>query len=312
MTEKKAVIIKKVKKGGHGGHHGGAWKIAYADLVTAMMAFFLLMWLLNNVSEEKKEQLSIYFKEFSVFDGPPPSMTMGSGGKSSSDTERLVPIMMEGTVGMYSEGKSQEEILKEAMAKAIEEKLKDYKDELIVDTFDNGVRIQMLYGEGNPFFESASSQLTDDARNVLKVIAETVRDMPNQVAVEGHTDAKPLGGPNSRYTNWELSTDRASSARLILQEFGIEPKRMVRVAGYAATQPLILDNPEDPRNRRVSILLFNDPTQTPAATQNSSGAAPDPLKLSPLPLAPANGSRQLFKVAPLQDNTTEGLVQPRR
>jgi len=312
MAEKKAVIIKKVKKGGHGGHHGGAWKIAYADLVTAMMAFFLLMWLLNNVSEEKKEQLSIYFKEFSVFDGPPPSMTMGAGGKSSSETERLVPIMMEGTVGMYSEGKSQEEILKEAMAKAIEEKLKDYKDELIVDTFDNGVRIQMLYGEGNPFFESASSQLTDDARKVLKVIAETVRDMPNQVAVEGHTDAKPLGGPNSRYTNWELSTDRASSARLILQEFGIEPKRMVRVAGYAATQPLILDNPEDPRNRRVSILLFNDPTQTSAAAQNSSGAAPDPLKLNPLPQVPANGGRQLFKVAPLQDNTTEGLIQPRR
>ena len=312
MAEKKAVIIKKVKKGGHGGHHGGAWKIAYADLVTAMMAFFLLMWLLNNVSEEKKEQLSIYFKEFSVIDGLPPSMTMGAGGQSSSEPERLKPIMMEGTVGMYAEGKSQEEILKEAMAKMIEERLKEYKNELIIDTFDNGVRIQMLYGEGNPFFESASSQLTDDARKVLKVIAETVRDMPNQVAVEGHTDAKPLGGPNSRYTNWELSTDRASSARLILQEFGIDPKRMVRVAGYAATQPLIRENPEDPRNRRVSILLFNDPTQIPADVQNSSGRAPDPMRLNPLPQAPANGGRQLFKVSPLQDNTTEGLVQPRR
>jgi chemotaxis protein MotB len=311
MAEKKAVIIKKVKKGGHGGHHGGAWKIAYADLVTAMMAFFLLMWLLNNVSEEKKEQLSIYFKEFSVFDGPPPSMTMGAGGEKSSDTERLVPIMMEGTVGMYAEGKSQEEILKEAMAKAIEEKLKEYKDELIVDTFDNGVRIQMLYGEGNPFFESASSELTGDARNVLKVIADTVRDMPNQVAVEGHTDAKPLGGPGSRYTNWELSTDRASSARLILQEFGIDPKRMVRVAGYAATQPLIRENPEDPRNRRVSILLFNDPTQTPADLQNATDGAPDPLKMSPLPQNTTNGGRQLFKISPLQDNTTEGLVVPK-
>jgi chemotaxis protein MotB len=311
MAEKKALIIKKVKKGGHGGHHGGAWKIAYADLVTAMMAFFLLMWLLNNVSEEKKEQLSIYFKEFSVFDGPPPSMTMGAGGKSSSDTERLVPIMMEGTVGAYSEGKSQEEILKEAMAKAIEEKLKEYKEELIVDTFDNGVRIQMLYGEGNPFFESASSELTGDARNVLKVIAETVRDMPNQVAVEGHTDAVPLGGPGSRYTNWELSTDRASSARLILQEFGIDPKRMVRVAGYAATQPLIRENPEDPRNRRVSILLFNDPTQTPKDLQNATDGPIDPLKISPLPQNNTNGGRQLFKVAPLQDNTTEGLVVPK-
>ncbi len=310
MADKKAVIIKKIKKGGHGGHHGGAWKIAYADFVTAMMAFFLLMWLLNNVSEEKKEQLSIYFKEFSVFEGPPPAMNMGAGGQGSSDADRLSPIMMEGTVGMFSEGKSQEEILKEAMAKMIEEKLKAYKDELVIDTFDNGVRIQMLYGEGNPFFESASSQLTGDARNVLKVIAETVRDMPNHIAVEGHTDAVPLGGPNSRYTNWELSTDRASSARLILQEFGINPKRMVRVAGYAATQPLIVDNPEDPRNRRVSILLFNDPTQKPRDLQNATESGASPLNTSPIPNGTTDRGTQLFKVSPLPQNTTEGLVKP--
>jgi chemotaxis protein MotB len=178
---------------------------------------------------------------------------------------------MEGTTGMFAEGKSQEEILKEAMAKMIEERLKEYKEELIIDTFDNGVRIQMLYGEGNPFFDSASSQLTGDARNVLKVIADTVRDLPNQIAVEGHTDAVPLGGPSSRYTNWELSTDRASSARVILEEFGLDPKRMVRVAGYAATQPLIRENPEDPRNRRVSILLFNDPTRAPVDMNSTSG-----------------------------------------
>jgi chemotaxis protein MotB len=279
MAEKKAVIIKKVKKGGHGGHHGGAWKIAYADFVTAMMAFFLLMWLLNNVSEEKKEQLSIYFKEFSIIEGLPPAMNVGAGGQGASDPQ-LKPLIMEGTTGGFAEGKSQEEILKEAMAKMIEERLKEYKDELIIDTFDNGVRIQMLYGEGNPFFESASSQLTGDARNVLKVIADTVRDLPNQIAVEGHTDAVPLGGPSSRYTNWELSTDRASSARIILEEFGINPKRMVRVAGYAATQPLIHENPEDPRNRRVSILLFNDPTRKPADLNATSDTPP--LSVNPL------------------------------
>jgi len=293
VADKKSVIIKKVKKGGHGGHHGGAWKIAYADFVTAMMAFFLLMWILNNVPDEKKEQISIYFKEFSLIDGPPPSMSMGAGGQDAQ-VQRLSPIMMEGTAGMYAEGKSQEEILKEAMAKMIEEKLKAYKDELVIDTFDNGVRIQMLYGEGRPFFESASSQLTQDARNVLKVIADTVRDLPNHIAVEGHTDAVPLGGPNSRYSNWELSTDRASSARLILQEFGIDPKRMVRVAGYAATQPLIRENPEDPRNRRVSILLFNDPTQKPMDLQNAT-----------------QGGTNLFKVSPLPQNTTEGILVPK-
>lgn len=311
MADKKTVIIKKIKKGGHGGHHGGAWKIAYADFVTAMMAFFLLMWLLNNVSEETKEQLSIYFQEFSVFDGPPQSMQMGAGGKSQSDVDQLKPIIMEGTVGMYAEGKSQEEILKEAMAKMIEEKLKAYKDELIIDTFDNGVRIQMLYSEGNPFFESASSQLTNDARKVLRVIADTVRNMPNQLAVEGHTDAKPLGGPNSRYTNWELSTDRASSARLILEEFGIDPKRMVRVAGYAATQPLVRDNPEDPRNRRVSILLFNDPSQTPDDVTNASKGG-SPLSKSPLPnrhLDNSTNGNTKIEISPLPKGS-EGLIMP--
>jgi len=292
MADKKAVIIKKVKKGGHGGHHGGAWKIAYADLVTAMMAFFLLMWLLNNVPQEKKEQLSVYFKEFSVIDGLPPSMSIGAGGQSAADPQ-LKPLIMEGTTGMFAEGKSQEAILKEAMAKMIEERLKEYKDELIIDTFDNGVRIQMLYGEGNPFFDSASAQLTGDARNVLKVIADTVRDLPNQIAVEGHTDAVPLGGPSSRYTNWELSTDRASSARVILEEFGLDPKRMVRVAGYAATQPLIRENPEDPRNRRVSILLFNDPTRAPVDMNSTSGKNGQ-LSVNPLlngtvvPMAPTS------------------------
>jgi len=244
------------------------------------MAFFLLMWLLNNVSEEKKEQLSIYFKEFSLIDGPPPSMSIGPGGENAADPQ-LKPLIIEGTAGMFAEGKSQEEILKEAMAKMIEERLKEYKEELIVDTFDNGVRIQMLYDEGTPFFDSASAQLTGDARNVLRVIADTVRDLPNQIAVEGHTDAVPLGGPLSRYTNWELSTDRASSARVILEEFGLDPKRMVRVAGYAATQPLIRENPEDPRNRRVSILLFNDPTLTPLDL-NGTKTENGPLSVNPL------------------------------
>jgi len=280
MTDKKPIIIKKVKKGGHGGHHGGAWKIAYADFVTAMMAFFLLMWLLGNTPEETKKQLAIYFQEFSLIDGPPKSITLGVGGKDSSDPDKLKPIVMEGTIGMFAEGKSEEEKMKEAMAKMIEERLEQYKDQLVIDTFDNGVRIQMLYDEGKPFFDSGSALLTNDARKVLKVIADTIRNMPNQVAVEGHTDAKPFGSLTSKYTNWELSTDRASSARVILEEYGIPTKRMVRVAGYAATQPLIKENPEDPRNRRVSILLFNDKNAT---VPNKTAPKASPLDMSPLP-----------------------------
>lgn len=256
MSEKKNIIIKKVKKSGHGGHHGGAWKIAYADLVTALMAFFLLMWLLNAASQETKEQLAKYFTEYSIFDGPPKSMTPDSSGASSSQ-DQIAPIMPTSSAGGGEGERSPEEILREALAKMIEEKLAAYKDALMIDTFESGVRIQMIESQGKPFFDSGSATPTEDALKVLRVIADTVRDMPQQLAVEGHTDSKPLGGPSSRYTNWELSTDRASSARLAMERFGIPSKRMIRVAGYADTQPLIVDNPEDPRNRRVSILLFN-------------------------------------------------------
>ncbi|GAB1410130.1 flagellar motor protein MotB [Desulfovibrionales bacterium] len=265
MSEKKNIIIKKVKKGGHGGHHGGAWKIAYADLVTALMAFFLLMWLLNAASQETKEQLAVYFTEYSIFDGPPKSISPGSSGASSSQNQ-IAPIIPQPPASENSGEKSPEEILRETMAKMIEEKLAAYKDALMIDTFESGVRIQMIENKGKPFFNSGSATPTEDALKVLKVIADTVRDMPQQLAVEGHTDSKPLGGPTSRYTNWELSTDRASSARLAMEGFGIPSKRMVRVAGYADTQPLIAENPEDPRNRRVSILLFNP--QTPKEKYN--------------------------------------------
>ncbi|MDY0275619.1 MAG: flagellar motor protein MotB [Desulfomicrobium sp.] len=277
MSEKKVIIIKKIKKGGHA-HHGGAWKIAYADLVTALMAFFLLMWLLNTLSDETKEQLAVYFQEYSVFDGPPASLSIDPGGSPVSIQDQITPpVLPEQPEVLHAEGKSQEEILREAMAKMIEEKLAAYKEELMIDVFESGVRIQMLESQGKPFFGSGSAHPTDDARQVLKVIADTVRDMPQLLAVEGHTDSKPLGGKNSRYTNWELSTDRASSARLVLEEFGIASKRMVRVAGYADTQPLIVENSEDPRNRRVSILLFNPPEE------HKNHTPPKALEVTPLP-----------------------------
>lgn len=279
MSEKQPIIIKKIKKGGHGGHHGGSWKIAYADFVTAMMAFFLLMWLLNSASQETKEQISIFFQEYSVLDGMPTAMGVGSGGTKTSVQERLRPIMVEGTIGQYEEGRSQRDQLKGELAEAIEKDLSEFRDEVTVDTIDNGVRIQMTETQGKPFFRSGSAIPTDNARRVLKVIADTIRDKTEDIAVEGHTDSIPLGGPNSRYTNWELSTDRASSARLLLAEFGIPAKRMLRVSGYADTQPLIKDNPADPRNRRVSILLLTKkPPKKPA--EDASNV---------LPVAPARG-----------------------
>ncbi len=277
MADKKPIIIKKVVKGGHGGHHGGSWKIAYADLVTAMMAFFLLMWLLNSTSQEAKEQLALYFQEFSVFEGAPSGMgVVGSSGGGEDTRAQSQPMMPEQPVGLTEQGPSQKELLREALADMIKERLGAYKNDLLVDTFENGARIQMVHSEGNQFFESGSARLTDHGRKVLRGIADTVRELPNQLAVEGHTDAKPLGGDRAtRYTNWELSTDRASSARMFLEEIGIDPNRIRRVVGYAATQPLIQDNPLDPRNRRVSILVFN------ASASRSNQPRNDPASDAP-------------------------------
>ena len=260
MAENKPIIVKKIKKG-HGAAHGGSWKVAYADFVTAMMAFFLLLWLVSMVMPEKRARISEYFKEFSLFEfskgvpieqggamvvipgqpGPPipqnPEMKIRP---PKSEIEQVVP----------------QEEEKEALRQTIEQKLKDLKDQVFVDSFDNGVRIELVYKEGY-LYEAGSIQLTDAGRRALKVVADGIKDLPNKIAIEGHTDATPPSNP--QYTNWELSTARASAARVVLEQFGVRQDRLLRVAGYAAIQPIIAENPNDPRNRRISILLFNAP-----------------------------------------------------
>lgn len=281
MADKQPVIIKKVIKKAHGGHHGGSWKIAYADFVTALMAFFLLMWLLNVATKETKEQLAQYFQEFSIFTGAPsfPGVIENGAGdqQPQPQPEDLLPEYPEPA---QIQGSTAKEI-QDSMAQAIREQLGAYEKEILVDSFDNGTRIQMVHSDGHPFFESASAKLTEPGRQVLKVIADTVRDMPNKLAVEGHTDSKPLGGTSARYTNWELSTDRASSARLALEEFGIHPDRIFRVVGYAATQPLITEDTTDPRNRRIGILVFNAQDTPETVPQNPEPRQKNPQKTDP-------------------------------
>jgi len=271
---KKPIIIKKIKKGG-GGHHGGAWKVAYADFVTAMMAFFLLLWLLNMVSDEKKIALSKYFNEFSLFEKGGQSFFVGEGGGSPvTETSKpskyptnieegkdIPPKLEEKSNDMELEALKAVEIkkekFKEELTKVIEKKLKDLENQIIIEVVDRGVRIQLVDQEkGNSIFERGSVYLTDTAKRALMVITESLNEMPNSIAIEGHTDSLSFSG--TKYTNWELSTDRASSARRAMEEFGLNPKRIIQVAGYADTQLLIKNNPADPKNRRISILVgFN-------------------------------------------------------
>lgn len=251
------IIIKKGKKKGHGGGHGGAWKVAYADFVTAMMAFFLLMWLLNMTSAEKKMQLTTYFKTVTVFQSMGQSfLNKGAAAlDSSSPANKQVPssTLPSGKVVNMS---AKQEDLKEKLKKAVEKKLSDVKDQVAIDVFEGGVKIQIMDKDKKPMFPVGSSELTAEGKKILAVIADNIKDLTgSKIAIEGHTDS--LAYSSNRYTNWELSTDRASAARKELEVDGLNPDMLAKVAGFAATDPLIKDDPTDPRNRRISILIYN-------------------------------------------------------
>lgn len=256
MSGNKSIIVKKVKKHSGGGHHGGSWKVAYADFVTAMMAFFLLLWLLSMVSDEKRARLSAYFKYFSLYESGGTSWMEKSSeifGESGENRQKVFNDKRGKTLDnadtleetLHSIGS----IIKDDLAK----KLGDLKDHVIIDIVDEGIRIQMVDKEGSLMFDRGSRTLTDKGRDVLAVISEDIRKLPNRIIIEGHTDSLPYAGRD--YSNWELSTERASSARKSLESTGLDPSRIIRVAGYADTDPLIRDDPQDPRNRRISIIL---------------------------------------------------------
>jgi chemotaxis protein MotB len=246
------IIIKRVKKVVGGGSHGGSWKVAYADFVTAMMAFFLLLWLLSMVAPEKRARMSSYFKSFSIFTHSGTSFMEKSSSVFDEAGEASDKINTDPTRGMGGAMRAEE--FKETIKQAVEAQLGDIKDQIMVDVFEGGVRIQLVDKEGKPMFDLGSSRPTQLANRIMQVIGEQVKALPNQVSVEGHTDS--LQYKSSSYGNWELSTERALSAKKQLEGFGLDPVRLTRVAGYADTVPLVAGDTEDPRNRRISIILL--------------------------------------------------------
>jgi len=262
-TKNKApIIIKRVKKG-HGGHHGGAWKVAYADFVTAMMAFFLLMWLLNTSPTKTKLELANYFQKFSLFTsgGGATIMNVRTGGASvqggvSSDDSTTGEAMDRPTLssGILDEpGRSVGEVIRLAVA---DELGGDAGEQILVDRTEGGLRIQITDGDGRSLFELGKATPRPLARRLLGVIARSIASLPNPIVVEGHTDSYGFRNGGG-YTNWELSADRANAVRRLLVEAGVPAGRIVRVSGLAHTDPLIPDVPMDPRNRRISIILLD-------------------------------------------------------
>ena len=253
MEDRQKIIIRRVKKKTHEGHHGGSWKVAYADFVTAMMAFFLLLWLLSMVSPEKRIALTEYFKSASLF-----REEKAQSGASFLDKSSGVLDMgrapKKQTYRMAPEEKTNAEELAKKMRASIEEHMQAMENQVFVDTTNEGVRIQIVDNEGSEIFRLGSDTPTQKARQIMRLVSENIREKPNRIAIEGHTDSAPFKG--AQKTNWELSTSRASAARRELENNGIDPGRIARVVGYADQELLIADNPKDLRNRRISIILL--------------------------------------------------------
>jgi len=271
-----SIIIKRVKKVQAGGH-GGAWKIAYADFVTAMMAFFLLLWLLNSVSQESLEGISNYFAPTAVS-----SSTSGSGqilgGKtlseegvgtsnssSSSVTMDLPPpragsggeAMQEGDAAAEAAENEQFEQARKEIQEAIDSAvdLQQLRDSLLIDDTPEGLRIQIVDQDGLAMFPSGGSRMFPHTQRLLQLVSKVILSMPQQISISGHTDSVPFSNARG-YSNWELSSDRANAARRELVANQVPYDRVSQVVGKAETEPLKPDDPTDSSNRRLSIILL--------------------------------------------------------
>jgi chemotaxis protein MotB len=228
------VIIK--KKSGHGGHHGGAWKVAYADFVTAMMALFIVLWLMNS-SKQVQEAVGGYFKD-------------PTGNSKNVGTD------MQGSGEAFSLSKEDMPKLKEELQKSIR-KLENFdklKDQIEMTVTADGLRIELLETESGTFFESGSPTPSPNGRELLIALANELGKLPNKISIEGHTDARPYVGDGS-YSNWELSVDRANASRRLMQENGVTKNQVAQIRGYADQRLRKPDSPEDASNRRISVIV---------------------------------------------------------
>ncbi len=319
------IIIKKVKKYA-GGHHGGAWKVAYADFVTAMMAFFLLLWLLNVTTKDQKDAISNYFdpshpkvsKSESGAGGVMGGLSISKEGAMAQNAQEMTqpttgkPADTDDNTSrerqMEQELKSREdarfEQTKQDLEKAIQQEaeLRDLARHLMIDITPEGLRIQVIDQDGDPMFPSGSAQMFDKTRKLMGKVAELIAKLPNGISVRGHTDANPYNNGKG-YTNWELSADRANATRRILEDDKIPESRMANVMGKAETEPFLPKSPLDPRNRRISIVLLRESLQD-AIKRGEFGKKDAPnVPAAPQPYVPA----QPVEIPAYQK--TQGAVQ---
>ena len=284
------IVVKRVKKSAHG-HHGGAWKIAYADFVTAMMAFFLLMWLLGSTTSGDLKGISEFFQT-------PLKVALG-GGSGSGDSSSLIKgggKDLTRTEGQVKQGEIREEKkvinlkaaeaerarkerlqlgeLKNRIERAIEGNaaLQQFRKQMMLDITTEGLRIQILDELNRPMFSSGSAQLQSYSRDILREIGKSLNDVSNRISISGHTDAQPYAGGNKGYSNWELSADRSNAARRELIGGGLDESLIVRVVGLSSAVPLDAENPLNAVNRRISIIIMNKKTEEAASKDGGTVA----------------------------------------
>jgi chemotaxis protein MotB len=252
MSTPPIIIIK--KKGGHGGHHGGAWKVAYADFVTAMMALFIVLWLLNS-SKQLQVAIGGYFKD-------------------PTGTAKKVGTNQSGSGENFSLTKQNMAELKEQLQKSIRSitDLDNLRKNIEMTVTAEGLRIELLESDQGTFFDSGSSALNQSGKEMLSLLAVELGKVPNHLSVEGHTDAKPFAGTGS-YTNWELSADRANAARRLMQSSGLRADQVSQVRGFADQRLRNEKNPEDPSNRRISIIVQYINRDVDSIEQSEQGAS---------------------------------------
>lgn len=327
------IVIKKIKKGG-GGHHGGAWKVAYADFVTAMMAFFLLLWLLASTSESQKEGIAEYFTPTI---GLRESMGIGfEGGEAPTEDgtkkDDLTPVGI--TPGFTPSGPTAEDPKKEAMVEAEQEaqlfekaneeikkafeddpSLRELSENIIVEQTPEGLKIEIVDSDKHPMFKSGSAVLSDYGRIIIGKLAVVIEKMPNYISITGHTDAGAMKSRGANYTNWELSAERANAARRYFAEKGMSAERVGKVVGMADKDLLLPDQPLAERNRRITVILLRGSHYSASSyLQNRPGSllnvpkldetllkknapASTPTAEAPkeaLPVAPAPSSQPVF------------------
>ncbi|ATR81513.1 motility protein MotB [Pseudomonas sp. HLS-6] len=304
MENNQPIIVKRVKRF-DAGHHGGAWKIAFADFATAMMAFFLVLWLLSTATPEQKLAIAGYFKDpigFSesgtpyIIDlgGSPqlaPEKTINPEVKSEPTPDTSIQLDKDKVETMAEQVERERlELLLQELQNKVEEnpQLQKFKDQILFEITQDGLRIQIMDAENRPMFDLGSARLQPYFEDILLAMADTIKAVPNKISISGHTDAKPFAGMGD-FGNWELSANRANAARRALVAGGYPDTQVARVVGYASSSLFDRANPFNPVNRRIDIIVLTKKAQR-AMEGEQAPAAPDGTQPGGAPASPGGSS----------------------